>query len=216
MNPIPAQSLVEALQWRYSVKKFDPARKIPAELWSALEQALVLAPSSFGIQPWKFIAIEDPALRHRLAAASHGQTQPTDCSHFVVFAVRRNLAEVDVDQYVDRIVEVRGGSREALRGYRDSMITFIEKARSAGTLEGWCSRQVYIALGQFITSAALLGVDTSPMEGINLAHYDNILGLPAEGLGALCACAAGYRAADDKYAHRPKVRFKPERVLARH
>ena len=80
-------------------------------------------------------------------------------------------------------------------------------------LDAWMARQVYIALGEFITAAALLGVDTCPMEGIEAPKFDEILGLTAMVYGALCACAAGYRAADDKYAKLPKVRFKPQDVI---
>jgi nitroreductase len=213
MKPITADTLLEALSWRYATKKFDPAKKIPADTWAALEQALVLAPSSFGLQPWKFIVVQDPATRQRLSAASHGQTQPVDCSHYVVFTVRKNLGADHVDRYLDRIVEVRGGTKDALKGYRDSMLGSLERARAGGFLDTWESHQVYIALGQFIASAALLGVDTCPMEGIEPPKYDEILGLAAQGHTALCAGAAGYRSADDKYATMKKVRFKPADVI---
>ena len=89
MHPIPADSLLAALKWRYATKKFDPEKKIPPEIWSALEASLVLAPSSFGLQPWKFVIVQDPAVRAQLAAASYGQHQTVDCSHLVVFAVSR-------------------------------------------------------------------------------------------------------------------------------
>jgi len=213
MKPITAATLLEALNWRYATRKFDPAKKIPADTWAALEQALVLAPSSSGLQPWKFIVVQDPATRQKLSAASHGQSQPVDCSHFVVFTVRKNLGADHVDRYLDRIVEVRGGTKDALKGYRDRMIGSLEKARTGGYLDMWQSHQIYIALGQFIASAALLGVDTCPMEGIDPPKYDEILGLAAQGHTALCAGAAGYRADDDKYATAKKVRFKPADVI---
>jgi nitroreductase len=213
MTPITAATLLEALHWRYATKKFDPAKKIPADTWAALEQALVLAPSSSGLQPWKFIVVQDPATRQKLSAASHGQTQPVDCSHYVVFTVRKNLGADHVDRYLDRIVEVRGGTKDALKGYRDRMIGSLEQARAGGYLDMWQSHQIYIALGQFVASAALLGVDTCPMEGIEPPKYDEILGLAAQGHTALCAGAAGYRAADDKYATAKKVRFKPADVI---
>jgi nitroreductase len=213
MKPIAADTLLEALHWRYATKKFDPAKKIPADTWATLEQALVLAPSSSGLQPWKFIVVQDPATRQKLSAASYGQAQPVDCSHYVVFTVRKNLGADHVDRYLDRIVEVRGGTKDALKGYRDRMIGSLEKARAGGYLDIWQSHQIYIALGQFMASAALLGVDTCPMEGIEPPKYDEILGLAAQGHTALCAGAAGYRAADDKYATAKKVRFKPADVI---
>jgi nitroreductase len=213
MKPITSDTLLEVLHWRYATKKFDPTKKIPADTWATLEQALVLAPSSFGLQPWKFIVVQDPATRQKLSAASWGQTQPVECSHYVVFTVRKNLGADHVDRYLDRIVEVRGGTKDALKGYRDIMLGSLEKARAGGYLDMWQTHQVYIALGQFMASAALLGVDVCPMEGIEPPKYDEILGLAAQGCTALCAGAAGYRAADDKYAAAKKVRFKPADVI---
>jgi nitroreductase len=213
MTPISANSITEALHWRYATKKFDPARKIPAATWEVLEQALVLAPSSYGLQPWKFIVVEDPATREKLSAAAHGQRQPVDCSHFVVFSVRKNLDAAYVDRHIQRVAEVRAVSAESLKGHADMMKGSAEQARKAGFLDAWMARQVYIALGMFMTSAALLGVDACPMEGIEAPKFDEILGLSALGYGALCACAAGYRAADDKYGAAPKVRFKAQDVI---
>lgn len=213
MTPIPAHTVTEALHWRYATKKFDPAKRIPAATWDTLEQALVLSPSSFGLQPWKFVVVRDPATREKLSAAAHGQRQPVDCSHFVVFAGRTNLDSKDVDSYVARIAEVRGVSSESLKGYADHMKGSAEQMRAGGSLDAWAARQVYIALGEFMTSAALLGVDACPMEGIDPPKFNEILGLAAKGYNALCACAAGYRAADDKYAVSPKVRFKAQDVI---
>ena len=214
MTSIPIHAVSEALHWRYSTKKFDPTKKIPVETWRVLEQALVLAPSSYGLQPWKFVVVEDPAVRQKLFGASWGQTQPLTCSHFVVFSVNENVDAAHVDRHIDRIAEVRGASKESLRGYRDAMVGSADKARGDGTLRAWMSHQVYIALGEFMAAAALLAVDTCPMEGIQGPDYDEILGLAREGYATLCACAAGYRAADDRYAAAPKVRFKPSEVIA--
>jgi nitroreductase len=213
MSISTTETLLAALNWRYATKKFDPAAKIPAETWAALEKALILSPSSFGLQPWHFFVVQGAGVRQKLSAASWGQAQPTDCSHFVVFTARKGLVAADVDRYIKRIVEVRGGTADQLKGYRDVMVMFADQARLAGRLEGWIARQVYIALGQFMASAALLGVDTCPMEGLEPQKYDEILGLEAKGLTTLCACAAGYRAPYDKYADTPKVRFNATEVV---
>jgi nitroreductase len=214
MPPISPETLLGALNWRYATKKFDPVRKIPAATWTALESALVLAPSSYGLQPWKFIVAQDPALRPRLTAASFGQTQVADCSHYVIFALRKNLGPAEVDRFIDRVVAVRGGTKEKLQGYRNLMVGSMDRARGEGRLDAWMSHQSYIALGQFMASAALLGVDTCPMEGLEPAKYDEILGLAAQGYTTLCACAAGYRAGDDKYAAVAKVRFPASEVVS--
>ena len=213
MTPVSAKTVIDALQWRYATKKFDATRTIPAETWAALERALVLAPSSFGLQPWRFVVVRDKATREKLSAAAWGQRQPIDCSHFVVFAGRKGYDAKDLEHFIERTAEVRGVARESLKGYADIIAGSAEKARQVGYLDSWLARQVYIALGQFMTSAALLGIDTCPMEGIDPAEFDRILGLPALGYTALCSGAAGYRAPDDKYAVAPKVRFKAEEVI---
>jgi len=213
MTPASAQTVSEALHWRYATKKFDRARRIPAATWAALEEALVLAPSSFGLQPWKFVVVQDQATRERLSAAAWGQTQPLECSHYVVFAGRKGLDGGDIERFLARTAEVRRVPVASLKGFGDVIAGFAENARKQGFLDAWCAKQTYIALGQFMAAAALLGVDACPMEGIDPARFDEILGLPALGYGALCACAAGYRAADDKYASLPKVRFRAQDVI---
>lgn len=203
--------MIDRLRWRYAVKKFDPAQRIPDDAWRALEQSLVLAPSSFGLQPWKFFVVESAALRERLVAASWKQRQVVDASHYVVFARPTALVAADVDRFIDRTAEVRGTPRATFDGYRNVIVQFIQQP--GFDTAGWMARQTYLALGQFMTAAAAIGVDTCPMEGIDPAQYDEILGLRAKGFTTLCACAAGYRAADDKYANAPKVRYPTEVVI---
>jgi nitroreductase len=212
---LPPAQLLTALNWRYATKKFDPTKAIPAETWHALEQSLVLAPSSIGLQPWKFIVVTDPELRTALVGASYRQTQALDCSHFVVFAVRRDLDSAHVDRHIARMAAVRGASVESFAKFRAMTMGNLDRARAAGTLDTWQEHQVYIALGQFMASAAVLGVDTCPMEGIEAAKYDEILELGGSGFATVVACAAGYRLPDDKYASQPKIRFPAEEVIVR-
>jgi nitroreductase len=213
MTPASTTLVTDALNWRYATKKFDASKRIPADTWSALEKALVLSPSTMGLQPWKFVVVQDAAVRKRLSAASWGQSQPVDCSHFVVFAGRKGLDTTDIERHLARTAEVRGTTRESLTGFAEMLHGGTEKSRKAGVLDFWMAHQVYIALGMFITAASVLGIDTCPMEGFEPAQYNEILGLSAMGYGALCACAAGYRAGDDKYATLPKVRFRPKDVI---
>ena len=215
MNPLPAAQLVQALHWRYATQKFDPAKKIPDAKWEALEEALVLTPSSIGLQPWKFIVITDGALKERLKPAAWNQSQVTDCSHFLVFTVRKDLGADHVDRHLERVVEVRGVTRESLTKFGQMAVKNLDKARAEGRLDMWQTHQVYIALGSFMTAAALLGVDTCPMEGFQPALFDEILELNASGYASVVACAAGYRQAGDKYAVTKKVRFKHDDVIVR-
>ena len=168
-----------------------------------------------GLQPWRFLVITDPELKEALSAASWRQTQPRDCSHFVVMTVRRGLDDAHVDRYLARTAEVRGVAVESLDKFRGMIAGSLGKARADGTLDNWQSHQIYIALGQFMAAAALLGVDTCPMEGIEPAKYDAILGLKDSGYATVVACAAGHRSAEDKYATVPKVRFAADDVIVR-
>lgn len=214
MKSITSEELLGQLHWRYATKQFDTARKISPETWTALEESLVLTPSSFGLQPWKFLVVTDAAIRERLVPASWGQRQVADASHLVVFAVQSNFGESNIDAYLNRVVDVRGGSRDALVGYRDMMVGSLIRNRDDHARRNWATNQTYIALGNFLTSTALLGIDACPLEGIEPAKYDEILGLKTQGLTTVVAAAAGYRAAGDKYAAAKKVRFPKTEVLA--
>lgn len=213
--PTSPNELLTQLRWRYATKRFDATKAIPADTWSALEQALLLAPSSFGLQPWKFVVVTTPALKQQLRAASWGQAQVTDASHYVVFAGLRTTTEADVDRFLQCQSQVRGTPLESMAGYRKVLVDFLAKGWASKDLAAWNARQGYIALGQFMAAAAMIGVDTCPMEGIDMAAYDRILGLDGSRYTTLCGCAAGYRASDDKYATAPKVRFPLGEVIER-
>lgn len=204
--------LLHQLHWRYAVQKFDPSRQIPLETWSALEQALVLTPSSYGLQPWKFLVVDGPNRRAELRAVSWNQTQVTDASHFVVFAYKPALTAADVEHYIARMAEVRSLPAGSLSNFQKLLLNFVQTTPPE-ELCRWAQHQTYIALGNFLTSAAVLGIDTCPMEGIDPAQYDKILGLSEEGFTTSCAAAAGFRAANDRYASATKVRFPLPEVV---
>lgn len=213
MTPIASTQLLDALNWRYATKKFDSAKKIPADVWTTLEHSLVLAPSSFGLQPWKFIVIQDQAVKEKLVPVSWGQKQISECSHLVVFTVRKDLPPEYVAHNMQRAAEVRGVPVESLDKFAEIINGYARQQEASGNLRNWQTRQVYIALGQFMAVAALLGVDTCPMEGIDPAKYDEVLGLTSSDFATVVACPAGYRAADDKYGTLPKVRFPASEVI---
>ena len=213
MSPCAPDTLISALNWRYATKVFDPSRKISEADLKTLLQSLVLTPSSFGLQPYRFLVVTDPQLRARLREASWGQGQVTDCSHLVVFLARQQMTEADVDHYIARIAKVRDDNPENLAPYRGMMVGTLVTGPKAASVSEWAARQAYIALGQFMASAALLGLDTCPMEGLDPAKYDEILGLAGTPFRTIVACAAGYRAAADKYASLAKVRFPIEELV---
>lgn len=216
MVTISPEQLLAALSWRYAVKRFDPSKRIEPKLWAALEDSLVLTPSSIGLQPWRFVVVTDGALKDKLRPAAYGQAQVTDCSHFVVMAVRRNLDGEHVDKHVARMSEVRGIPVESLAKFRSMATGNLDKARQENRLDTWQTYQIYIALGNFMTAAALVGVDTCPMEGFDPVRMDELLGLSAAGYASVVCCAAGHRHAEDKYAAIPKVRFAKDSLFVRH
>ncbi|AFY62757.1 NAD(P)H-dependent oxidoreductase [Synechococcus sp. PCC 6312] len=212
--PTPSPEVVlQQLNWRYATKKFDADKKIPADVWALLEQSLVLAPSSFGLQPWKFFVIENPEIRAQLVEHSWGQKQVVDASHLVVLAIRTPIDADYVDHYLARMAEVQGVPVENLQKFGDVVKGFIAKPPYPLDMEDWATRQVYIALAQLMTVAAMVGVDTCPMEGFIPAKYDEVLGLAGLGYKSVVVCPLGYRAADDKYATSPKVRFPVSEVV---
>ena len=204
--------LLSSLNFRYATKKFDPTRQIPEEEWEVLEHSLVLAPSSFGLQPWKFIVINSPELRTRLRQHSWNQSQITEASRLVVFTTRTDLTEPDVDRFMTRLAAVQGRDASTLEGYRNVIVSFAS-AMNREARHAWNARQTYIALGQFMASAAVLGIDTCPIEGFDPAGYDAELELGDTGYATSVVCAAGYRSVEDKYAATPKARFPHEELI---
>ena len=213
MKPIDRSQLIGQLTWRYATKQFDPARKISAQDWSALEEALVLTPSGIGLQPWAFLVIDDPAVRAKLLLASYGQPQVVDASHLIVFATKTNYSEADVDAHIRQAAKIRGVGVEALDGLRTMAMRSVVQGMDETARRNWATNQTYIALGNLVTSAALLGIDAAPMEGFERHRYDDILGLKVRGLTASVIAAVGYRRESDKYAAAPKVRFPREEIV---
>jgi nitroreductase len=207
------EQLLTALNWRYATKVFDAAKKIPSDVWKTLEQALVLTPTSYGLQPYQFLIVQDAGRRAELLPHSWGQKQVVECSHFVVFTARTEMKEADVDRFVKRTKDVRKVPEGAFNPYRDMMIGDIVNGPRGKKAHEWAARQAYIALGNLMTCAAVLGVDACPMEGIVPAEYDKVLQLAGTGYATVVACALGYRAATDKYASLTKVRYETKDLV---
>jgi len=205
--------LIDSLAWRYAVKKFNPNEKITPELWNQIEQALVLTPSSYGLQPWKFVVVTDQALKEKLFPATNNQLQTTTCSHFVVLCAQIKVDENYIDSHADLMANRRAMTPEA----RDKYATSMKKVAlwDAEKTKIWATKQVYIALGNLMTSAAILKIDSCPMEGIQAGLIDQILDLEKTDYRTVVTCALGYRSAEDKYAAQPKVRFPLEKIIER-
>lgn len=204
-----------SLRWRYAVKAFDASRDIEPETWLALEEVLVLTPSSFGLQPWLFLVLEDRGLREALVPHAWGQRQVADASRLVVFCRRQDLGQEDIDRYLASMADIRGTRLENLTGLRQMMQGTLVEGPMREEINEWATRQVYIALGNFMTTAAMLGVDTCPLEGFLPEKFDEILGLGPRGWASVVCCAAGYRSATDRYSTLAKVRYPRQSVVER-
>lgn len=213
MTILSPADLLEQLNWRYATKQFNPEKKIPAETWSALADALVLTPSSYGLQPWKFVVVSDAEIKETLKPLSWNQGQITECSHLVVFTIKKNLTAADVDRFIESTAQTRGDSIESLSGYRNMIVRDVVTGPRSFNVNEWATRQAYIALGNFMTCAAVLGIDTCPLEGIDPAGYDKVLTLQEDGYATVVACAAGYRSDEDKYAALAKVRYPKSEMI---
>ncbi|CAN5494968.1 NAD(P)H-dependent oxidoreductase [soil metagenome] len=211
---IANSAITEALNWRYATKQFDSTKKVSAADWQILEDSLRLAPSSFGLQPYKFVVVTDQKVKEELVAAAWNQAQVAQCSHFVIFARNTDITVETVDRYIELIASTRGVSVETLKPLHGMMSGFVAGSTPEKLAE-WAARQTYIALGNLMTAAAIIGVDACPMEGIVIPEVDRILNLNEKGCSSVVACAVGYRAADDKYAALKKVRLPEEELFIR-
>lgn len=197
--------ILEKLEWRYAVKKFDAGKKLTTPQLDRIIAATRLSASAYGLQPYKILVIENPAIRERLKTASWGQSQITDASHLVVFARVDDLNESHVDGYTKNISETRNINPEDLAGFAGMMkgtVNGLDEDKAAA----WTSKQAYLALGTLLTAAAAEGIDACPMEGFNAAQYDEILGLKDKKLATVVIAAIGFRAEDDVMQHAKKVR----------
>jgi nitroreductase len=203
--------LIEDLQWRYATKKYDASKKASEDDIAKIKGAIQLSASSYGLQPYKIIDIRDEKLRADLKPLSWDQPQITDASHLFLFCNKLEVTAEDVDAFIDLTASERGQNPEDLKGYADFM-----KNTLAGfpkdVMQSWTARQTYIALGNGLSAAAELKVDSTPMEGFDNEAYNEKLGLNEKGYNALVLMAIGYRSEDDDLQHAAKVR-KPVEVL---
>jgi nitroreductase len=198
--------------WRYATKKFDSTKKISTEDLNTLKEAIRLSSSSYGLQPYQVIIVENPELRAKLLAAAYGQTQVVDASHLIVFANEVNVGDNAIDKYISRIGVTRNIPVESLAGFgnyiKGTINTLEEDSKNI-----WSSKQTYLALGNLLNAAAELKIDVTPMEGFNPAQVNEILGLNALGLNASLMATVGYRHEEDATQYQKKVRKSNEELF---
>lgn len=202
---------LDSLNWRYATKKFDPSRKLSDKDLEFLKESMRLSASSYGLQPYEILIVQDPEIRAKLKPASWDQTQITDAAYVVVIANKTTFGDELVDDYIDNLVETRGISHEDVKGYSDFMKQtlggFPDEIKSQ-----WTAKQSYIVLANLLSAAAELRVDACPMEGFDPAQYNEILGLNEQNLNAAVVATIGYRSDEDATQHYAKVR-KPANEL---
>jgi nitroreductase / dihydropteridine reductase len=206
------QELLAQLNRRYATKQFDTTKKLSAEQLDALLETLRLSPSSFGLQGWGFVVVEDAAIRAQLLPYAWNQPQITDASHLIVLCRRTDVDTDFVTRFIESTAAARGIDAATLDGYKGMMLGFLE-GKSEDDKNTWLAKQTYVAQGMLLSSCAMLGIDACPMEGFDPAKFNEILGLADHNLAACTIVPVGFRNKADGYAHAAKVRFAKEDVI---
>jgi len=203
---------INNLNWRYATKKFDTSKKISNEELDNILEATALSASSYGLQPYKILVIDNPEIREKLKPAAWGQSQITDASHLLIFANQTTFGDELVDDYLTNVSETRAIPAEGLKGYGDFMksklATLTDTQKSV-----WTAKQAYIALGNLLSAAADLKIDTCPMEGFDPKQFNEILGLNDKELNAAVVVTLGHRSDEDETQHYKKVRKSKENLI---
>jgi nitroreductase len=202
------QNTLDALNWRYATKRYDPSKKIPEETFELLLESIRLTPSSYGMQPLKILNVENKELREKIKPIAWNQQQVVDASHLLVFCYQPNPGEQEVKEHVNRMATVRQKPVESLEGFQNHVIQALEDMGEENRAI-WTSKQTYIALGQLLLSCALEKIDATPMEGFDAQALNELLELPQKGYKASLLCPMGYRHSEDLYSSLQKVRKSP-------
>ncbi|MEM9821759.1 MAG: NAD(P)H-dependent oxidoreductase [Bacteroidota bacterium] len=205
--------LIKNLNWRYATKQFDPTKKVSESDLENIKEAIRLSASSYGLQAYKVLIVEDQALREKLKPAAWGQSQITDASHLLVFCSYQDVKGEDVEELFDLKAEAYGKDKSDFEGY----INFIKGKTTEMSAEQkglWNARQTYIALGNLLAACAELKIDACPMEGFDSQAFGELLNLEEQGLNATVLATIGYRSTEDQTQHLPKVRKSKARLFA--
>lgn len=205
-------NFIENAKWRYATKKYDTNKKVSEKDIEFLKEAINLAATSYGLQPFKVLIIENQEVRKQLQPASWGQSQIVDASHLFVFVNIVNPGEKEIDAYVENISKVREIKTDSLQGFSNYIKGAVGKF-SNEQKANWTSKQTYLALGNLLNAASELKIDVTPIEGFEPAKYDEILGLTENGLHASLVAAIGYRSSEDGNQHLKKVRKPLEELF---
>jgi len=205
---------LESLSWRYATKKFDANRTLTDDQVNQILEAGNLTASSYGLQPYKLLVINNQELQEKLVPHSYNQRQVADASHVIVIAVRTDVNADYISNFTAVMEKERGLDAGTMDGYKGVMLGTIGKL-SPKDLYQWSAKQAYIVLGTMMAVAASLEIDTCPMEGFVAAEYDQLLDLKSHNLQSVLVLPIGYRAADDATQHQKKVRQSLDEIVVR-
>lgn len=198
---------LEALQWRYSVKKFS-GEMIDSQALKNILEAARLSVSSLGLQPYKLVVVENDAEKKKLIPAFYNPSQISTCSHLIAIVVKTKIDAHYVDAYFSHIAKERGIDAQELQAFRRSIDAFVTTYNTE-SLTNWAEKQAYIVLGSIIMAAAQEAVDTCPMEGFRHDVLAEMLDLDLTQEKIAVVVTLGKRAEDDDFQNFKKIR-KPE------
>ena len=205
--------LIKALQWRYATKKMDPSRAVPEDKVERILEAIRLAPTSSGLQPYEVLVVTNPEIRARIQPVAWNQAQVTEGSHLLVFAAWDHYTAERINTMFDYTNEVRNFRSEGYENYRQMLLVMYPQREPEQNFQH-AARQAYIGLGAAVIAAAAEAVDCTPMEGFDDAAVDEILGLRARGLRSVVLLPLGYRQAEgDWLVNLQKVRWPREKFI---
>tara|TARA_R100001369_G_scaffold21881_1_gene39678 strand:+ start:53753 stop:54385 length:633 start_codon:yes stop_codon:yes gene_type:complete len=205
---------IDDLNWRYATKKFDANREVSTKDIETLLEVIQLTASSYGLQPYEIIVVKDAKIREQLKLAAWNQSQITDASEIIVFANKTNITSNDIDSYLKDIAKIRSLKLDDLAGLKGMLESTILKLNPEDQ-NAWAAKQAYIALGNLLSAAANLKIDTCPMEGFDVIKFDSILNLKEKGLTAAVIATVGYRSVDDQTQYAAKVRKSKEDLISK-
>jgi nitroreductase/dihydropteridine reductase len=205
-------NILESLKWRYASKRMNGTKVSEDKLNNILE-AIRLAPSSMGLQPYNVLVIEDEELKEKIKSVAYNQPQITESSHLLIFAAWNNVTPAQIDEYISHTAAVRNVSEESLSGFKNSLLGMASKNTQEQNFN-WAARQTYIAFGVGLVAAAAEKVDATPMEGFNNAALDELLNLKEKGLRSVTLLPLGFRDVENDWlAKLPKVRRQKEKLF---
>ncbi|MCB9224561.1 MAG: NAD(P)H-dependent oxidoreductase [Crocinitomicaceae bacterium] len=206
--------LINSMQNRYAVKKFDAGKKLTDQQLNAVLEAARLTATSYGLQLMKIVVVDNPEIRKELVLHSYNQQQIADASHLLVLCRERKVDASHVEDFIKNVANTREQDIDKLEGYKNMMLRDMASMSEEEQVI-WMDKQIYILLGNLMTALAVLNIDSCPMEGFKPAEYDRILGLEEQNLASVLVLPIGYRATDDPNALRKKVRRAEDQFIVR-